>query len=237
MKSVYLDSAATTQMRDQVIERMQEVMKNNFGNASSSHSFGRQSKSLIEGARKRIASHFNVSAGEIIFTSGGTEADNLVLRSAVRDLGVTEIISSKIEHHAILHTIDQLKTEYDIKATYLDVLSDGHISYEHLEELLQSPHKKLVSLMHINNEIGNILDIKRVAVLCKNHDALFHSDTVQSVGHFKMDLQEIPVDYIAAAAHKFHGPKGVGFAFLRKNSGLRCLYFWWRTRTWPAGRD
>ncbi len=222
MKSVYLDSAATTQMREEVIDKMQEVMRNNFGNASSSHSFGRQSKSLIEASRKRIASHFNVSASEIVFTSGGTEADNLVLRSAVRDLGVIEIISSKIEHHAILHTIDQLKAEFGIKVSYVQIEKNGHINYDHLEQLLQSSNKKLVSLMHINNEVGNILDIERVAKLCKSHNTLFHSDTVQSVGHFKMDLQEIPVDYMAASAHKFHGPKGVGFAFVRKNSGLKA---------------
>ena len=220
MQSVYLDSAATTQIRDVVIDRMAEVMRNQFGNASSTHSYGRQSKSLIENARKRIAAHFNVSASEIIFTSGGTEADNLVLRSAVRDLGVNEIISSKIEHHAVLHTIDEIKAEYDITVNYVELDNRGHIDYKHLESLLKPPNKKLVSLMHINNEIGNMLDLKRVAKLCKSYQALFHSDTVQSVGHFKLDLQEIPIDYLAASAHKFHGPKGVGFAFLRKGSGL-----------------
>lgn len=225
MKSVYLDSAATTEMRNEVIERMTEVMKNNFGNASSTHSYGRQSKSLIEAARKRIASYFNVSSSEIVFTSGGTEADNLVLRSAVKDLGVTEIISSKIEHHAILHTIEQLKNEFNISVSHVEVENNGHINYAHLEKLLQSPHKKLVSLMHINNEIGNKLDIKRVAELCKANNTLFHSDTVQSVGHYKMDLQEIPLDYLAASAHKFHGPKGVGFAFLRKGTGLKASIF------------
>ena len=220
MQSVYLDSAATTQIRDGVIDRMTEVMRNQFGNASSTHSYGRQSKSLIESARKRIASHFNVSASEIIFTSGGTEADNLVLRSAVRDLGVNEIISSKIEHHAVLHTIDEIKSEYDISVNFVELDNLGHVDYKHLEHLLQSPNRKLVSLMHINNEIGNMLDLKRVANLCRSHETLFHSDTVQSVGHFKLDLQEIPIDYLAASAHKFHGPKGVGFAFLRKGSGL-----------------
>jgi len=225
MRSVYLDSAATTQMRTEVIEGMTEVMKDCFGNASSTHSFGRQAKSMVEAARKRIASHFNVSASEIVFTSGGTEADNLVLRSAVRDLGVKEIISSRIEHHAILHTIEQLNVEFGIRVNYVKILPDGHIDLEHLEQLLKSSNKKLVSLMHINNEIGNMLDINRVALLCKSHEALFHSDTVQSVGHFKLDLQEIPVDYLAASAHKFHGPKGVGFAFLRKGSGLKASIF------------
>nr|WP_321234255.1 cysteine desulfurase family protein [uncultured Psychroserpens sp.] len=225
MKTVYFDNAATTPIRDEVVDRMSEVMKQNFGNASSTHAYGRQSKSLIESSRKRIASHFNVSASEIVFTSGGTEADNLVLRSAVRDLEVKEIITSKIEHHAILHTIDQLANEYDITISYVELGDRGDVNLSHLETLLKTERKQLVSLMHINNEIGNKLDIKRVANLCNIHNALFHSDTVQSVGHYKLDLQDIPIDYLAASAHKFHGPKGVGFAFLRKNSGLKALIF------------
>lgn len=225
MKQIYLDNAATTQIRDEVIDVMAKVMKNNYGNASSSHSFGRASKSLIEKSRKSIAGFLNVSAGEIYFTSGGTEADNLVLRSAVRDLKVTHIITSKIEHHAVLHTIDQLKTEHDISVSYVDIENDGQINYTHLEDLLQNSNKTLVSLMHVNNEIGNILDIERVAELCKEHHALFHSDTVQSVGHYALNLKEIPIDFLAASAHKFHGPKGVGFVFIRKNSGLKPLIF------------
>ncbi|WP_298899696.1 cysteine desulfurase family protein [uncultured Psychroserpens sp.] len=225
MKTVYFDNAATTQLRDEVIDRMSEVMKLNFGNPSSTHSYGRQSKSLIESSRKRIASHFNVSASEIVFTSGGTEADNLVLRSAVRDLGITEVITSKIEHHAILHTIDQLQEEYDVSVKYVKLNDKGDVDISHLETLLISETKQLVSLMHINNEIGNKLNLKLVAQLCKANNVLFHSDTVQSVGHYKLDLQDIPIDYLAASAHKFHGPKGVGFAFLRKNSGLRALIF------------
>jgi len=225
VKQIYLDNAATTQIRDEVIDVMAKVMKNNYGNASSSHSFGRASKSLIEKSRKSIAGFLNVSAGEIYFTSGGTEADNLVLRSAVRDLKVTHIITSKIEHHAVLHTIDQLKTEHDISVSYVDIENDGQINYTHLEDLLQNSNKTLVSLMHVNNEIGNILDIERVAELCKEHHALFHSDTVQSVGHYALNLKEIPIDFLAASAHKFHGPKGVGFVFIRKNSGLKPLIF------------
>ncbi|MBJ6369202.1 cysteine desulfurase family protein [Snuella sedimenti] len=225
MKTVYFDNAATTQMRDDVVKAMVDVMSNNYGNASSSHSFGRSSKTLIEKSRKAIASYLNVSAGEIVFTSGGTEADNLVLRSAVRDLGVSHIITSKIEHHAVLHTVEQLKKEYGITFDYVDVNNDGSIDYPHLEALLNTSKKTLVSLMHVNNEIGNLLDIKRVADLCKAHNALFHSDAVQSIGHYNMDLQDVPVDFLAASAHKFHGPKGVGFAFVRKNSGLKPLIF------------
>ena len=225
MKHIYLDNAATTALRPEVIERMTQVLQNNYGNASSTHSFGRSSKALLEQCRKNIASYFNVSASEIVFTSGGTEADNLALRSAVRDLGVTEIITSKIEHHAVLHTSQQLQKEYKIAIKYVNVDDCGQIDYSHLEELLQSSTKAVVSLMHINNEIGNILDIDRVAKLCKVHNALFHTDTVQSVGHFNIDLKEIPVDFLAASAHKFHGPKGVGFCFVRKESGLKPLIF------------
>ena len=225
MKHIYLDNAATTALRPEVIERMTQVLQNNYGNASSTHSFGRSSKALLEQCRKNIASYFNVSASEIVFTSGGTEADNLALRSAVRDLGVTEIITSKIEHHAVLHTSEQLQKEYKIAIKYVNVDDCGQIDYSHLEELLQSSTKAIVSLMHINNEIGNILDIDRVAKLCKVHNALFHTDTVQSVGHFNIDLKEIPVDFLAASAHKFHGPKGVGFCFVRKESGLKPLIF------------
>lgn len=223
MQSVYLDNAATTKLRDEVIDTISEVLKNNFGNASSSHSYGRTSKSLIESCRKEIASFFKVSAAEIIFTSGGTEADNLVLLSAVRDLGVEQIISTKIEHHAVLHTIQYLQATFNIEVSYLDLDTHGNINFDQLEQLLQSDKKQLVSLMHINNEIGNILDIERVANICKTNNALFHSDTVQSIGHFHLDLNEIPLDFMAASAHKFHGPKGVGFCFIRKNSGLQPI--------------
>ncbi|WP_299114162.1 cysteine desulfurase family protein [uncultured Winogradskyella sp.] len=225
MKNIYLDNAATTALRPEVIDKMTEVLHDNYGNASSTHSFGRSSKSIMEQCRKTIASYFNVSAAEIIFTSGGTEADNLALRSAVRDLGITEIITSKIEHHAVLHTAEQLQKEYDIKVSYIQLDENGTVDYNHLEVLLKGDAKKLVSLMHINNEIGNILDIKRVADLCKANNALFHTDTVQSVGHYHIDLQDIKIDFMAASAHKFHGPKGVGFCFIRKESGLKPLIF------------
>lgn len=222
---IYFDNAATTPIRPEVIDVMTDTMKNNYGNASSSHSFGRSSKSLIEKYRKDIAAYFKVSPSEIIFTSGGTEADNLVLRSAARDLGIRTFITSKIEHHAIIHTLDQLVKEYDISVLFVDLNEHGEVDYNHLEELLRTNSNVLVSLMHVNNEIGNLLDIKRVADLCKTNKALFHSDTVQSVGHYPIDLSEIPIDFFAASAHKFHGPKGVGFCFIRKNSGLQPLIF------------
>jgi cysteine desulfurase len=223
MGSIYLDNAATTQVRDEVIDTMASVLKSNYGNASSTHGFGRSSKSIIESCRKRIASHFNALASEIIFTSGGTEADNLVLKSAVKDLKVTHLITSKIEHHAVLHTVEQLAIDHNTKVSYVSILSDGSIDYNHLETLLKSSEKTLVSLMHINNEIGTILNLQKVADLCKSNDALFHSDSVQSVGHYHLDLQKIPIDFLAASAHKFHGPKGIGFVFIRKNSGLKPL--------------
>ncbi|WP_299885753.1 cysteine desulfurase family protein [uncultured Lacinutrix sp.] len=225
MKSIYFDSAATTQLREEVVTRMTDVMREYYGNPSSTHSFGRSAKSLIENTRKTVAKYLNVSSGEIVFTSGGTEADNLALRSAVRDLGVKKIITSRIEHHAVLHTVEQLEKEYNVIVEYVDLDSEGHVNYTHLEDLLSTPEKKLVSLMHVNNEIGNLLDIKRVGDLCKANKSLFHSDTVQSFGHYEIDLQDINIDFMAVSAHKFHGPKGIGFSFIRKNSGLKPLIY------------
>ena len=226
MKKVYFDSAATTQLRPEVISCMTDVLKTEYGNPSSSHAFGRSAKSVIETARKEVASMLNVSASEIIFTSGGTEADNLVINSSVRDLGVTRIISSRIEHHAVLYCIEQLQKTHNVEVAYVNLDGCGYVDFDHLEELLESSTKKtLVTLMHVNNEIGNILDLKKAAEICKKHKALFHSDTVQSAGHYNLDFKDIPIDFAAVAAHKFHGPKGAGFAFVRKNTGLRPLIF------------
>ncbi len=224
MKKIYFDNAATTQLRNEVIICMTEVLKTEYGNPSSTHSYGRSSKSLIENTRKEIAGLFNVSSSEIIFTSGGTEADNLILISAVRDLGVKRVITSRIEHHAVLHTLEWLQQKYNIVIEYVKLDDRGLVNYEDLENLLKDTSEKtLVSLMHVNNEVGNVLDIKKVALCCKEHGALFHSDTVQSIGHRKLDFKEIPIDFAVASAHKFHGPKGIGFAFIRKNSGLQPL--------------
>lgn len=226
MKKVYFDNAATTQLRKEVIHAMVNVLNTEYGNPSSTHSYGRSSKSLLENCRKEIAKLFNANAAEIIFTSGGTEADNLILQSCVCDLGVRRIISSRIEHHAVLHTIERLENIENVDTVYVNLTPDGHIDLEHLEELLRSTSDKtLVSLMHVNNEIGNILPLKQTAVLCKQYNALFHSDAVQSVGHFEMDLADIPLDFAAVSAHKFHGPKGAGFAFIRKNTGLKPLLY------------
>ena len=224
MTPIYLDNAATTCVREDVANKMAEILKSTYGNPSSTHSVGRSSKTILEQCRKRIASHFNVKSSEIVFTSGGTEADNLVLRSAVCDLGVKHIISSKIEHHAVGHTIEALQSSSQIKVSYVHLTEKGEVDVKHLEELLKnSSEKTLVSLMHINNEIGTILDLKLVAELCKTYNALFHSDTVQSVGHYHLDLQKIPIDFLAASAHKFHGPKGIGFAFVRSGLGLQPI--------------
>ncbi len=222
MEKVYLDNAATTQVRENVIAKMQDALSNFYGNPSSTHSFGRSAKTAIESARKTIAKYLNAQPSEIIFTSGGTEADNMILRSAVRDLGVETIITTKIEHHAVLHTVEDLHREFGIKVEFVALDALGNPKLSHLENLLQQGgSKKLVSLMHVNNEIGNRLDIAEVCRLCQKYQALFHSDTVQSIGHYPWDVQATPVNFMTAAAHKFHGPKGVGFAYIRKNSGLK----------------
>lgn len=225
MKKVYLDNASTTAMRPEVIQEMTKVMTEDFGNPSSTHSFGRNGKTILELSRKSIAKHLNCSAQEILFTSGGTEADNWILRSAVEDLKIERIITTKIEHHAVLHTVLVLESEYNIQVDYVKINPDGSIDLTHLSNLLAEEKKTIVSLMHVNNETGTILDLDRVGVICKQYNTLFHSDTVQSVGKTEIDLQKTPVDFIIASAHKFHGPKGVGFAFIRKNSGLQPLIF------------
>lgn len=225
MNLIYLDNAATTSMDPEVIQVMQSSMKHNFGNPSSTHQFGRKAKSALETARKNIAHHFNVTASEIVFTSGGTEADNLILHNAVTHLGVQRIISTKIEHHAVSHTIAHLHEKYGTIVENVDIDEFGTVDLEHLEALLSnSTQKTLVSLMLINNEIGNILPADAVCALCKKYNALFHSDTVQVVGHYPLDLQKTPIDFIVASAHKFHGPKGVGFAFFRKGFGIMPMF-------------
>ncbi len=217
---VYFDNAATTPIRPEVIDVMHQVLLENYGNPSSTHAFGRTARTQIETARKSIAAQFNCKAQEIIFTSGGTESDNMLLRCAVEDLGVTTLITTKIEHHAILHAVDFLATK-GCRVVYIPVNQEGQLDFDALEQALTADDsKKLVTLMHVNNEIGTILDLKKVAVLCQRHAALFHSDAVQGVGHYELDLSALPIDFLSAAAHKFHGPKGVGFSFVRSNSGL-----------------
>ena len=226
MQKIYLDNAATTPIREEVIEKMQDTLANCFGNPSSTHAFGRTAKTGIEKARKTVAKYLNAHPSEIIFTSGGTEADNMILRCAVRDLGVKTIITSKTEHHAVLHTSEELVNEFGINLLFVDLDAYGNPDLDHLEKLFMTDDsKKLVSLMHVNNEIGNIIDIGAICNLCKENGVLIHSDTVQSIGHYAWDVQETPIDFMTAAAHKFHGPKGIGFAFIRKNAGLKPMIF------------
>lgn len=226
MKKVYFDSAATTSVSENVVQAMTACLMNDYGNPSSTHSFGRSAKALIEQTRKNIAKQLKVSASEIIFTSGGTEADNFVLNSAVRDLGVKRIITSKIEHHAIGHSAEALQGCFETIVDYVETDENGSVVLDSLEELLkQDKGKTLVSLMHVNNELGNILDIEKTSEICQKYNALFHSDTVQSIGHYDVDLSKVKIDFCAVSAHKFHGPKGVGFAFVRKNMGLNSLIF------------
>ena len=223
MNQIYLDNAATTSVRPEVVQEMIKILTNDFGNPSSTYSIGRHTKALIEASRKTIAKQFNVTASEIIFTSCGTEGNNWIIRSSVRDLGIKRIITTRMEHHCTLYSIKEMEKEYGIKIDYVNVLPNSEIDFNHLEELLKDSQPTLISLMHVNNEVGTVLDLKRVADLAQQYNALFHSDTVQSVGKVEIPLDEIPVDFIVASAHKFHGPKGAGFVFIRKKNVLKPL--------------
>ena len=212
---VYLDNAATTPMAPEVVEEMIPYMKSYFGNPSSTHGFGRKTKSAIELTRKKVADLLHAIPSEIFFTSGGTEADNMALTCAVRDLGVTEIITSPTEHHAVLHTAQCLAECDEVTLHVLRVCEKGRIDLDHLKELLSAnDNKKLVSLMHANNEVSTMIDLQEIGSLVHEHKAYFHSDTVQTMGHYAMDLANLPVDFITGAAHKFNGPKGVGFLYV-----------------------
>ena len=225
MNSIYLDNAATTKIDDTVLETMYKSMQEVSGNPSSIHQQGRKAKSAVETARKNIAKHFNVTASEIVFTAGGTEADNLILKNAVLNLGVQTIITSKIEHHAVLHTCEYLEQSNNITLCFVNVNENGVVDLNHLESLLlETRDRVLVSLMHINNEIGTMLPLEKVSALCASNNAYFHSDTVQTIGHYNLDLSKVEVDFIVASAHKFHGPKGVGFAYFKKGTGILPMF-------------
>lgn len=217
--NIYLDNAATTQLDAEVIGAMCKVMEGNYGNPSSVHAFGRKARAEIEKARRVVSSHLKVSPAEIFFTSGGTEADNMAILCSIRDLGVKHIITSKIEHHAVLHTIEGSEAKKDVRVSFVNLTDNGHVDLSHLEELLQTDDRTLVSLMHANNEIGNLIDLKKVSTLCRTHGAYFHSDTVQTMCHYEHNLVELDIDFVTASAHKFHGPKGVGFLYI--NSKVR----------------
>ncbi|MBK6445485.1 MAG: cysteine desulfurase [Bacteroidetes bacterium] len=222
---VYLDNAATTPLDPEVLEAMLPVLKQGFGNPSSIHAYGREVKAAIENSRKTIAKILHAAPSEIFFTSGGTEADNAAIFCSVRDLGIRHIITSRIEHHAVLHTVEELEREGKIKLSFVNLDEKGKVSLEHLEELLKTNERSLVSLMHGNNELGNILPLKEVGELCLKYNALFHSDTVQTMGHFPINLQEINVHFITCAAHKFHGPKGIGFLFISNKIKIQPFIF------------
>lgn len=219
---VYLDNAATTPLDPEVFETMKPFMMEDFGNPSSTHAHGRKVRAAIESARKKVAELLNCTPGEIIFTSGGTEADNAIIRSAVATYDIKNIISSPIEHHAVTHTVE-LMGKSGIKTHMVQLDENGHVNLNHLQELLAKYPSALVSLMHANNEIGNLLDVQYVGDLCAAHNAFFHSDTVQTVGHYRHDMKALQLCGMAAAAHKFHGPKGTGFMFIRKDKKIHAF--------------
>jgi cysteine desulfurase len=218
MERIYFDNAATTALDAEVLKAMMPFLTEKFGNPSSIYSYGRETRMAIESARKSVAKILNAHPAEIFFTSGGTESSNTAINGAVHDLGCKHIISSPLEHHATLHCVEHLSDNCEAKLSYVKVLPNGHIDYDDLEKLLkESKEKCLVTLMHANNEIGNLTDIERVGNLCKEHNAIFHSDTVQTLAHFPLDLRKLPVHFITGAAHKFHGPKGVGILYINEN--------------------
>jgi cysteine desulfurase len=222
---VYLDNAATTPIDPEVFEAMKPFMLEDFGNPSSTHSHGRKVRAAIESSRKKVAELLNCTPGEIIFTSGGTEADNTIIRSAIDTYSLKHIISSPIEHHAVTHTVEHMANEGKIKLHMVKLDENGHIDLANLVELLAKNPHALVSLMHANNEIGNVLDVKRVGEICANYNAFFHSDTVQTVGHYKHDMKELQICGMTAGAHKFHGPKGVGFMYIRKDKKIHSFMY------------
>ena len=220
---IYLDNAATTPLDKDVAESMYEVMKEHFGNPSSTHAHGRKVKSIIEECRGKISNQLNCKPSEIFFTSGGTEADNLALRGSVNQLGIKTIITSPIEHHAVLHTAEELHKNGSVDLKLVNITADGYVDTKHLVELLSETENCLVSLMHANNEIGNMIDLQEIGNICRSHNAYFHCDTVQTMGHFHFDLSTNLVDFICGAAHKFNGPKGVGFIYINKETKISPL--------------
>lgn len=221
---VYFDNAATTSIDTEVLEAMMPYLTEHFGNPSTQYSLGRDTRAAIEEARKAIAQLINAQPGEIVFTSGATEANNTIIKSAVNYLGVQRIITSPIEHHCVENSVDYCSNELNIETVFVQIDKNGNVDLEDLENKLKSSDKKtLVTLMHANNEIGTLLDIEKVGALCQQYHALFHSDTVQTFAHFPMDVQRMHLDFMSGAAHKFHGPKGAGFLYMRKQNKLQPL--------------
>ena len=226
---IYFDNAATTPLDSKVLQAMLPYLTDLFGNPSSTYSYGRSTRLAIETARKKVAHLLGVKPATIFFTSGGTESNNTAIAASIRDLGCTYIITSEIEHHAVLHTVEYYCRQHHIPVSYVALATDGSIDYEDLksklEEQSKAGHKCLVSLMHANNEIGNLLDVKRVSELCKNFNAIFHSDCVQTVGHYALDLLGMGVDFISGASHKFYGPKGVGILYVKEGIKIEPLIY------------
>lgn len=220
---VYFDNAATTALDKAVIDVMVQTMNDNFGNPSSIHAHGRETKTIVERARRTVAKLLNASPAEIFFTSGGTEADNMAIVRAIEAYGITHAISSPIEHHAVLHTLEEMQKDGKIQLDFLRLDQKGNIDLSHLEELLARNPRTFVSIMHANNELGNITDIQKVSEICEQYNAVFHSDTVQTMGHYVHDLSKLKIDFITAAAHKFHGPKGVGFLYINSRNKIKPL--------------
>lgn len=226
MNRIYFDNAATTPLDKEVLDAMLPFMTTQFGNPSSIYSYGRETRLAVETARKTVARLLNAHPGEIFFTSGGTESNNTAILSAIRDLGCKHIISSPIEHHAVLHTVEHYSCGEEVTSSYVKLLADGHVDLNDLkDQLSQQPERCLVTLMHANNEIGNILDIHAAGQICKKYNAIFHSDCVQTVGHYTMDLRNTPVHFISAAGHKFHGPKGTGILYINDNIKINPLIY------------
>ena len=224
MQRIYFDNAATTPLAPEVLEAMMPYLTEKFGNPSSIYSYGRETRLAIEQARKSVAKNLGAKPAEIFFTSGGTESSNTVLNAAITDLGCKHIISSPIEHHATLHTVTHLAKLHNLKLSFVQILPNGHIDMDHLASLLAATTEKtIVTIMHANNEIGTMIDIAAVGQLCKQYGAYFHSDTVQTVGHFPFELSQLPVDFITGAGHKFHGPKGVGILYINENVKISPL--------------
>ncbi len=222
MNRIYFDNAATTCLDKEVLDAMMPYLTTHFGNPSSIYSYGRETRMAIELARKSVAKVLNAHPAEIFFTSGGTESSNTAINASINDLGCKHIISSEIEHHATLHTVKHLNCNEKVRLSYVKLLPDGHIDLNDLEQLLsESEEKTLITLMHANNETGHMLDIYAVGNLCEKYNAIFHSDTVQTVGHFPFDLRNMPVHFITGASHKFHGPKGVGILYINENIKIK----------------
>lgn len=222
---IYFDNAATTPMDREVVDAMLPLMTEHFGNPSSIHSWGRQTRSMIEQARKTVAKLMNCSPSEIFFTSGGTEADNMAIRCTIESLEIKHAITSPLEHHAVLHTLESMADKGQITLNLVKITPEGNVDLEDLEALLKNNERCIVSLMHANNEIGNLLPLKQAAEICKKYNAILHSDTVQTVGHYNIDLKDIPVHFINGAAHKFHGPKGIGFIYVSSEVHVAPLIF------------